>query len=488
MLGGACAGQSTQPAEPTPGPIAAELRWFAARAEALRQGVENVVDFYDPEVTLDHRALGPKVVRGEEDALALLDRRWSRDMIVRTVQGDAFVSVDAALTHEFLDVGRAGHTQQVAIRTQFGQDGATAESLALSVLSWRRDDPGDRRPLAVDVLARAYEGAWARGDGTDLRGLYAEGAQIEDSLLGLRASAEDFAELARRGPAAGSLAGTELMLLPEFGGPGLFATGGRLDSDQLDGVALLLTTPPEAQCVRTTAVWLALDEDGRIESESRYHRLGDLTRCDPGLDLPTGWWQTMPVPDPIRTARTGTIEVAGQEIEVYNGSPDLTALITWGFDRMTSAGLSAPTVERITFYPAHIDRCDGITGLIAREAIVLCFADAPSCGSGDCADGPSWKRATLLHELGHAWLAQNLSEDAQAEFLQRSGLRTWTKGSTWGERGVELAAETLAWGLMDGPYRVRRGLGPWSCADLTDLYETLTGSPPGRALDCEEGT
>ena len=47
-----------------------------------------------------------------------------------------------------------------------------------------------------------------------------------------------------------------------------------------------------------------------------------------------------------------------------------------------------------------------------------------------------------------------------------------------GERGFELAAETITWAMMDQSVRVNPKLGPRSCTELARYYEILTGSPP----------
>lgn len=477
-----------EPREPVEPATAVELQWFAARADAQRQGTENLVDFYAEDVTLDHRALGADVAVGREEALRLIERRWARDTLERHPQGDPFVSVGAALSHERLDVGGSDHHKQVLVVTAFGPVGATAETVAVSELGWRRDDPGDRRLLAVDEFVRSYVAAWSTRDGSAAHRLYAPGARIVDSLLDVATVAANPVALAAEPLRAGGLAGTQMVQLPDLGGPAVFVAASTLNDRPMDRVGLVLTTPDDAECAQRVAVWLTLDADGLIESESRYHRLADLAACAQDVEVPTGWWEAVEVPDPIRTIQTGTVLAAGQSIDVFNGSTELEALILWGFERFESAGLDPPSVERITFYSGHTDRCEGVTGLIAENRIIFCFTTTTPCSDPDCAEWPAWMRATVLHELGHSWMAAELTAEARHAFLRRSGKPAWSSADAWGDRGVELAAETLAWGLMDGAYRVRSPLGQWSCADLADLFEILTGSPPDPVPACGDGS
>ena len=56
-------------------------------------------------------------------------------------------------------------------------------------------------------------------------------------------------------------------------------------------------------------------------------------------------------------------------------------------------------------------------------------------------------RRNLLHEMGHIWLDQNVTESTRARFLQLQGLVSWNTVSVpWRVRGYEQAAEIIAWG------------------------------------------
>ena len=57
---------------------------------------------------------------------------------------------------------------------------------------------------------------------------------------------------------------------------------------------------------------------------------------------------------------------------------------------------------------------------------------------------------TLLHEVAHAWVEQNVSEAQVAEFMALRGLTEWDRNASWGELGAEQAAEIFLWGMTGG--------------------------------------
>jgi hypothetical protein len=74
---------------------------------------------------------------------------------------------------------------------------------------------------------------------------------------------------------------------------------------------------------------------------------------------------------------------------------------------------------------------------------------------------------------------QHLTAEVIERFLTVTGKPTWASSThTWGDRGVELAAETLAWAMTDQPSRINPKLGPHTCDELTQYYQILTGRTP----------
>ena len=172
-------------------------QWFAARADAQRQGTENLVAFHAADVVMDHRALGPSISTDREEALRTINRVWE---------------------------ARA----------------ATTETLAMSELGWRSHLPGDRQMLAVDELSNAYAAAWSAGDGAAVDRLYAKSATVTDNLLGVAARGRATGDLATGPPASGALAGMAVVALPHCGGPAVFAAGSTMDHEPMDQVGLIL--------------------------------------------------------------------------------------------------------------------------------------------------------------------------------------------------------------------------------------------------------
>jgi hypothetical protein len=74
------------------------------------------------------------------------------------------------------------------------------------------------------------------------------------------------------------------------------------------------------------------------------------------------------------------------------------------------------------------------------------------------------------------------------EFLASHDMAWHDMGLPWGQQGKERAAETIAWGLMDQPYRVDPRLGPLTCAQLTADFQTLTNTTPDPRACAEPRT
>ncbi len=192
-----------------------------------------------------------------------------------------------------------------------------------------------------------------------------------------------------------------------------------------------------------------------------------------------GWWVSAGVPEPVLVERSGTLLVGDVEVEVYNGTPGLERLIAWSFAQFQAHGLGTPNVHRVTFHTKSINTCQGVNGLILGDAVILCFNSAAACMDQDCTDWMTWTKKTTLHELAHAWIDEHVTTEVIDRFRTATAAPTWSdQAHAWGERGVELAAETIAWATADQPVRVNLKLRPRSCHELARDYEILTGRPP----------
>ncbi len=474
-----------------PGSMASTAqRWFAARDETQRQGVENLVSFYDPEVVVDYRAVGHPagVGVGRLAALELLDAGWARTHHQRSQMGPVFVSADGALTLERVRWAKSGDELDAVVVYSMGPQGITSETAASSLIAWRGVRPADRRTTHAAEVVEDYLSAWSSGSGDAVPDLYSGGAQVSDALAATTATGwASISALVDSSASVALMGSMHTVVLPDYGGPGAFVSGAMLPKDiPLDLVAVILEPDSPGSCPGHLAVVLSLDPEGTILREDRYHRVDDLFRCTPS-GLPGAWWDGLEIPDPVPNIRTATLNLGGNAIEVYNGTDQLEDLLAWGFARYDAAALSAPRLSRVTSHNADSDTCSGIRGLTLNDAVVLCFQGTKLwCPDG----GTAWvplARETVLHELAHVWMAEHVDQAIIAEFLRVSGQATWAdRDEPWKDRGVELAAETIAWALMDEPAPTSASLGQRTCDQRAALFQTLTGTSPPPGTPCLE--
>ena len=487
--GAACGGPPAEsdPSESSPTPTVAE-QWFTNFHDAQRQGVINLPPFLDPDVVLDHRGLTGhcgralhETVVGQEAALAYIGTEWSPSRLVRSAAAPIYLSNSGAVELALISSQASSPFHAVFIE-QIGARGITSEVYAGSEASWRRSYGGaDVRRLEIHQRAADYISAWASADARAAQVLYAQDAIVRDSIADVKlAGVAQIGTLAQAGVDAGGLPGVALDSLPDFGGPANFAAGQptwRDDPPPLETQVLLVTVDDGSGCPGHLAIVLDLDADGRIVAEDRYHRVDDLVRCTGGV-LPPGWWDEVTVPPAVTIELTGTLDVAGHEVQIFNGTEGLSGLVAWAFGRFTAAGLPTPVVNSVTFLEGRADKCDNIVGLIDDREVTLCFMTG-ICGNDTCDWWTAPARTTALHELAHAWIDDHVSTDTRKAFLELAGLESWASADVaWGDRGVELAASTMAWGLLDVESWLNPKLGPHSCAELTELFGLLVG---GRA-------
>ena len=471
-----CATSGSEPASETPLP---EL-WFAARTSAQRQGVENLVRFYDPDLVLDHRALGANLISGRVEALEYLKAQQRPFHESRAQTGPLYLSGAAALSTETVTPTRQSGQYDVAVHTAMGSAGAVSERIAASLVSWRTHFPRDERTATVQPYVQRYVQAWTQGDAESAAALYQPDALVTDSLAGVTArGAAEIADLADAPAPAGGLGTAVIDQLPNYGGPATYAAGRPFTDDPFDTLVILMTVGAPDACPHRVATVLHLSRDGLIQAEERLHRIDDLQHCSADGALPPGWWDTTVVPDPVLVQRTGTLTVGDLEVEVYNGTPGLEDLITWSFARFRARDLGTPNVRRVTFHNNRIDNCEDFTGMILADAVTLCFDSATAaCQDQDCTTWAPWTKQTTLHELAHAWMDEHLTTETIEQFQTATAMPTWSDPKhPWSQRGVELAAETIAWATSDQPVQVNPKLGSHTCDELAQYYQILTGRP-----------
>ena len=145
---------------------------------------------------------------------------------------------------------------------------------------------------------------------------------------------------------------------------------------------------------------------------------------------------------------------------IYGSDAELTEIIEYAIERFDEVGLDLPEL-RIYVHPAK-DGCGGATCRYGQhgelDRIDLCSqAKFPY---------------TMLHELAHAWEKHNVPDEVRQDFLAETGLVWYNAQVPWKERGIEAAAEAIAWGLYEKPLTAEQAAGH---AERLRHFELLTG-------------
>jgi len=163
---------------------------------------------------------------------------------------------------------------------------------------------------------------------------------------------------------------------------------------------------------------------------------------------------------------------------VFAGEADEVAY-EWTQALFSAAGFEFPEVA-VEFH-RNEEACGGVRGRAYLAdgdlaTIVVCAVHE------NPAVEETWRKRTLLHELAHAWIDQNVTAESVSAFTELRGLEEWSSREVnWENRATEHAAEILMWGLQDGDYNIDFRIDGNSCDELSAGYEILTGI----AVTCE---
>jgi hypothetical protein len=136
-------------------------------------------------------------------------------------------------------------------------------------------------------------------------------------------------------------------------------------------------------------------------------------------------------------------------------------LAEWAVARFERAGLDPPTVE-IHFHGSSLG-CRGHLGYAKDGHVDVCSALVNEMA-----------RRNLLHEMGHIWIDQNVSQTVRERFLELRHLSTWNASTAdWHERGYEQGAEIMAWAL--GTRILTAQIPSNDPGQLGAAFELLTG-------------
>ncbi len=328
-------------------------------------------------------------------------------------------------------------------------------------------------PLILDGYQRLYADYQTAWSSLDVAGLYKPGAVIVDSILGIEASPEVVSNPdSRHGrPAIAAHPDGAVIYL----GPSDYGT------DPQRAIAVYEVADGEG-CSRLMAVKWEL-ADGLIADEERYHEADSMRECatEP---LPEGWWTGLDLPIPSDEVVTGSLDTPeGQTIVVHNGTPRLEALVSEGLIQFALNGLAEPRFDALTFEPTR--QCESRTGRVIEtngfRELFLCIYESDLCPRAGPCDRPALTaRMAVLHELGHAWMIDHVDGATQALLLESSGRLSWRDPDvSWEQRGVEYAAEVLAWGLAPEEVTMVR-IGSPPCEEMTEAFAMLTATTPSR--------
>ncbi len=310
-----------------------------------------------------------------------------------------------------------------------------------------------------------YIDVWSSGDEGRLAEVYAAGVLVRDALDG------------RAWVGLGELAGEfDTAALIEPGPwPELF----RYDNgDRHEQIAVfqLGGSCPALEARR----WVF--EDGVIVDETRYAHVPSVRRCDGSAG--DGWWSEFDAA-PTRQLTIETTTIAGHQVDLVNAAPEQADFVRWLFERYVVGSVGVPDVAAVWF-PPSVD-CGLAEGIAKREddrfagshTVTLCFTPDELASGWP---GVQWSDHVVhqgLHELAHVWMYDHLDEIDHFRFLRRAGLDVWRDVDVfWPQRGVEAAAETIAWGLA-GAGRAEYLIEPApGCSELAARYELLTGTEP----------
>lgn len=476
------------------------------RTAHLAEGGEAFARFLAPDVVWDDSAILAETIEAAETkgALALLKARLIFGPESLVIEPDVFVDTEGLVDFIFYDWAPLGNdflpetkepAHGVGLFTPIGPSGAEALVHGEAIDDWRDRRPGSPQADEAEAVATIWTQAWS-GTTDHVDTLYHVEARLRDSLSGIDATGRDaIAERAREG-------GTwTITTVGQDAVRGVYPLVRDTSSGMvLQEVVLVVAGEDDTGCAGEMVVWLTLDA-GIVAKETRYWPIERARRCIAADDLPSGWWIDHPisppetVPESLEDIETPTdpLVIDGATIVIYNGTPALNRLLSWGLDRFEAAGLSPPSIASATF-TLQSEFCDDVRGRYRQATegadLAFCFDEDIVCRGDACQYLTPASRSLVLHELAHAWIDNTLDEDTKRRFSEHVGLETWNdKTVPWVERAVEHAADTIAWGLMDREILMSRlGIPSPTPDHLATGFGILAGTQPLPRTDQRQST
>ncbi|HSO04744.1 MAG TPA: hypothetical protein VLQ92_09705 [Candidatus Limnocylindrales bacterium] len=440
-------------------------KYFADIHTSWNSGFANLGTFFAPEATIDtHPLTGMGPVPGRIAGVAFLrdafsdeDPQWHLEC---HAEEPPYLSADGAIDPSRITFGPT--VPQAPVYEFAGTSGAARMTWTGSEQSARMDI--GLRPEPVDRVVEGYVRMWGQGQPTPE--IYAAGATVRDTLHEVSLTGSQISDAAAAGAPPRGLRGASLREIPDDEGPAVYV----VPDEPLPVVVVLLDLPGKGACQPHVGAALWLDGEGRITREERYHRVDSVRACLDTQDLPGGWWETLAQP---AAHVTGTEAVAGNEVTVWNVTPHREALLRWALQRFADAGLPAPAPTSVTFLPPVADPWSTYDFDRGAPDLVL-PSTAEGCDAEGCQEWPASERTFVLTELARRWVADAASLDRLAGFAEARGLEWAGRGALQSQPAIDLAAATVAWGLMDQPYAPPDTLAEHACDQLAADFQVLT--------------
>ncbi len=184
-------------------------------------------------------------------------------------------------------------------------------------------------------------------------------------------------------------------------------------------------------------------------------------------NLPASAAPVLPAPSELRAWYAdypAASDIDGARI--YADGADAVAEVRWALDRFEDAGLALPHVE--VWMHDDLSGCRSNDGslVVGYTTVRSDRRVVYSCGT----------RFTLLHELGHVFVNEHLSDAERDAFTRTRRADAW-RADEWSRSASEHAADVIAWGLHPEHVRPSRTL-PNDDASLGEAFVMLTGVAP----------
>jgi hypothetical protein len=442
--------------------------YFADMHSSWRSGFANLGTFFAPDATIDTHTLTCKpLAAGRAQGLADLREEFGFGGLEVSADEPPYLSADGAIDpSRFYPSGLT--VPQAPVYEFAGTSGATRMNWTATAQSGQAIV--GLRPEPVDRVIADYLRMWT-GEGQPSPGLYAGDAMLRDTLHEVSLTGSRINDAAAAGDVPFGLRGASLREVPAKGGPAVYALHNPCVDDQpLHMVVLLLDLPGEGDCEPHVGAVLWLDAQGRITREERYHRVDSVRSCLDTQPLPSAWWEVL---SPRAARVTGTVAVGGDEIIVWNGTPQREALLGWALQRFADAGLPAPAPTSVTFLPPVADPWTAYGFEPGAPDLVL-PSTAEGCDAEGCDAWPTAERVFALTELARFWAASDTSWTRLNVFAAARGLDWEDFDVPESQQVANLATAIMTWGLMDQPYDPPDTLADFSCDQLAADFQALT--------------